>query len=98
MLHITQVIYLHPGPEAEQSFLEFESRVLPLMSNHGGELLLRLRPQKEQKIEGSLEPPFEVHLVSFPSEESLAAYLNDPERLKYLHLKEQAIREAVVYR
>ena len=67
------------------------------MSKYRGELLLRLRPRQEQKIEGSLEPPFEVHLVSFTSEEALTAYMKDGERLKYLHLKEQAIRDVKVY-
>ncbi len=98
MLHITQLIYLHPGPEAEKSFLEFESMVLPLMSKYGGELMLRIRPGRDQKIEGSLEPPYEIHIVSFPSEQALTAYLKDDERLKYLHLKEKAISEGMIFK
>lgn len=98
MLHITQLIYLHPGPEAEKSFLEFEAKVLPLMSKYGGELLLRIRPEKEQKIEGSMESPYEIHIVSFPSEQELTDYLKDDERLKQLHLKEKAISEGIIYK
>ncbi|MNL85334.1 hypothetical protein D3C87_2136100 [compost metagenome] len=42
-------------------------------------------------IEGELEAPYEVHLVSFESEADLAAYMTDQTREQYLYLKEESV-------
>jgi len=42
-------------------------------------------------IEGELEAPYEVHLVSFESETDLAAYMGDQTREQYLYLKEESV-------
>ena len=94
MLIVTQLIYVQPGEEA--AFLEFEDRVLPLLGAHGGELLLRLRP--EGRVGGTWETPYELHIVGFLDDASLEAFIADPERTRWLALKERAIRSAVVIR
>ena len=94
MLHLTQLIYIHEGQE--EAFLEFESKAIPLMKKHQGEMLLRVRPTDETLIEGSVETPYEIHYMTFPSESDLEDYLQDEERQKYLHLKDQSIRSTVL--
>ena len=90
MIYITQLIYLKEGQEAV--FEEFESIAIPTIPRYNGELLLRLRPDASAVIEAQKEPPYELHLVSFPAEEDFQRFMQDEERKKYLHLKEQSIR------
>lgn len=89
MVTITQFVYVKPGKE--EAFLQFESLVLPLIPQYNGKLLLRLRTSQEQLVEGELEAPYEVHLVSFESEADLAAYMSDQTREQNLYLKEESI-------
>ncbi len=96
MIVLTQVIYLKPGQE--DVFNEFESIALPAMEKYQGKLLMRIRPTAEQFIEGSMAPPHEIHLVSFPKEEDLMAFLQDKQRQEYLHLKEQSIETSLIYK
>lgn len=53
------------------AFEAYEAKVLALLEKHGGCLEARLR---------SLDRACETHLVSFPSQSSFDAYLNDPVR------------------
>ncbi|HLT75291.1 MAG TPA: hypothetical protein VKZ68_09395 [Ohtaekwangia sp.] len=93
MIHVVQLIYLHEGCEKE--FLEFEDHVLPLIDHFRGVLELRLRPSKSAWITGSRECPYEIHWVSFPGDQELRDYVNSPERLKWLELKEKSVRVSI---
>jgi hypothetical protein len=94
MLYVTQLIYLHPGKE--ETFHQFEAAVLPLLKKYEGELLLRLRPGAASVIAGSLEGPYEVHLIRFPNEAALSAYARDDEREQVLSLKNEAVRATLL--
>jgi uncharacterized protein (DUF1330 family) len=59
------------------AFNDYESKVLPLLANHGGVLQRRLRTD-----DGGTE----VHLVWFPSEAHFQSYRNDPERARHTAL------------
>jgi uncharacterized protein (DUF1330 family) len=96
MLYVTQLVYLHPGKD--DAFHEFEDTVLPLLTKYGGELLLRLRPSAESVVAGSLEAPYEVHLVRFPDDAALAAYARDDERERVLSLKKEAVRATLLWK
>lgn len=93
---LTQVIYLRPGQE--DLFHQFESVALPAITRYQGDLMMRLRPAPEQFIEGSMLPPYEVHLVSFPGEAEFKAFLMDDQRQKFLHLKEESIQSSLIYK
>src|SRR5688500_1671095 len=95
-LVLTQLLWIHPGQEA--AFLAFEDLVLPLLARHGGELLLRVRPDAASVVAGSLEPPYEIHLVRFPDEAGLRAYLQDEARTRALPLKEASVRSLLLFR
>jgi hypothetical protein len=93
-IYVTQVIYLHPGQE--EAFQQFEDVALPTLARYNGQLLLRIRPTKETFIGGSLENPYEMHLVVFATEEDLQGFMQDDTRKRFLHLKEQSIRSALL--
>ncbi len=93
MVTITQFVYVREGQEL--IFQEFESLVLPLLARYNGKLLLRLRTGREQLIDGELDAPYEIHLVSFESAADMAAYLADPLREEFLHLKEESVTSVI---
>ena len=94
MIFITQLIYIKSGQEAV--FNQFESIAIPTISKYNGRLLLRIRPSENTIIEQSIDVPYEVHLVEFNSDEDFKQFMQDEERKKFLHLKEQSIQAVVL--
>ena len=95
MIYRTQLIYIQDGQE--DVFDEFESLAIPIIRKYNGELVLRIRPDPDSLIEGTIELPYEVHLVSFQNQKDCDNFINDEERKSFLHLKEKSIREAIMY-
>ncbi len=94
MVYFTQLIYIKEGQESV--FFEFEDVAIPLIVKYNGRLLLRLRPSGESFIEHQIEKPFEIHFGEFDSDQDFQDFLKDEERKKFLHLKEQSIKSALV--
>lgn len=94
MIYITQLIYIKPGQE--EVFDTFEAIAIPLIARYRGELLLRVRPEASNLIEGSGRLPYEIHLVTFPTEQDFEAFAKDPERASFLHLKEASIERTLL--
>jgi uncharacterized protein (DUF1330 family) len=76
---LTQIVHIPADGVAD--FQQFESHVIPLMPRYGGALVSRFRGRDGE---------FEVHVVSFPSQEALDDYRADPERLAVLALLESS--------
>ena len=90
-IYLTQLIYIYK--EQEEAFSEFESHAIPIIAKYHGELIFRLRPEASTFIEtGSMEKPYEIHLLSFPNETAFNDFLADKDRKAFLHLKEQSIK------
>jgi uncharacterized protein (DUF1330 family) len=96
MIYITQLVYIIPGREA--AFETFEQVAIPLISRYNGRLLLRIRPDTSSFIEGETELPYEIHLVTFPSEKDFEDFGKDPERASMLHLKQASVDRIVLIR
>jgi uncharacterized protein (DUF1330 family) len=94
MITITQLIYIQEGQE--QTFDQFEAVAIPLISKYNGRLLLRVRPAESAVIEATMELPYEIHIVEFPGEEDVNAFMKDDTRRSFLHLKERSIKSAVL--
>lgn len=94
MTYITQLIYLKEGQE--EVFHQFENVAIPIIKKYNGRLLLRIRPDENSYIEYSIEKPYEVHLVEFKSEQDFKNFMQDDERKKFLHLKEQSIKASIL--
>ncbi len=90
MLYITQLIYIKEGQEI--IFDQFEDIAIPAISKYNGRLLFRLRPTENSFIEINIERPYEVHLVEFDTENDFLRFMQDEERKRFLHLKEQSIQ------
>ena len=69
-------LWIHPGQAA--AFEAFERDAVRIMVCHGGliDSAVRMDPG------GSGDPPFEVHVVSFPDRAAADSYASDPETLK----------------
>ena len=94
MLYITQLIYIKQGQE--NVFHQFEDVAIPTILKYNGQLLLRVRPAENTFIEANMEKPYEIHLVEFATENDLENFMNDEERKRFLHLKEQSINSVIL--
>ena len=94
MIYITQLIYIKEGQEAV--FHQFEDVAIPIIAKYNGRLLLRIRPDENGFIEADIERPYEVHIVEFDNESDFDNFKRDEERKKFLHLKEQSIKSAIM--
>ncbi|UXX79228.1 DUF1330 domain-containing protein [Reichenbachiella carrageenanivorans] len=96
MIFITQLIYIKPGKEAE--FHAFENQAIPLMGKYTGRLVQRLRPTQETYVAGEEKKPYEIHIVSFESEEKLQAFFKDDTRLQFKHLKDGSVESILMFK
>ena len=94
MIFITQLIYILEGQE--NVFNQFEDIAIPTILKYNGKLLLRVRPDESAIVEASLEKPYEIHLVEFATEKDFNNFMQDEERKKFLHLKEQSIKSVLL--
>lgn len=94
MIYITQLIFVKEGQEAK--FLEFEDYVIPLMEKYSGQVVYRVRPNQASFVDPKGELPYEIHFVSFDSEEQLQQYMQDNNRLQYTHLKDESVKSILL--
>jgi antibiotic biosynthesis monooxygenase (ABM) superfamily enzyme len=94
MIYYTQLIFIKPGCEAE--FLAFEDKVLPLLANHNGTLVYRIRPGASAFVESSEPLPYEIHLVTFTGKADFEAYKMDPKRLAFMEMKDRSVEKIVL--
>jgi len=94
MLYYTQLIYIQKDREAV--FHDFEDRVLPLLERHGGKLIYRVRPDEKSVITCEGEPPYELHLVAFKDRRGFETYRDDPDRTKYMQLKNESVARVLL--
>src|SRR3954449_1993722 len=83
-------VLLWAAPGEQQALVEYEDRVLRLLTAHQARVLTRVRA-----VEGQ---PNEVQLLEFPSEDALRAFLDDPTRVELAALRQRAIARTEVLR
>jgi uncharacterized protein (DUF1330 family) len=94
MIHVIQFIYIIPGKE--DIFDQFEAIAIPIIAKYNGRLLLRVRLGENSFIEHHMDKPYEIHFVEFDTLHNFENFLQDEERKKILHLKEQSIKASVM--
>lgn len=94
MIYFTQLIYIKQGKE--NIFNQFEDIAIPAILKYNGRLLLRVRPSENNFIEHHIEKPYEIHLVEFNTEHDFENFMQDEERKKFLHLKEESIKTVLL--
>ncbi len=82
------LLWASDGHAAE--LIEYEDQVLGLIPEHGGTVIQRVRSA------GTGADPFEVHILEFPSEQALDAYMKDDRRQALGSLRDQAIARTEV--
>ncbi len=65
---------------------------MQLIPAHGGQVLQRSRTNDAES------GPLEIHVLTFPSETALDAYMNDPRRAALTADRERAIARTAVHR
>lgn len=96
MIYITQLIYINQ--HQERVFEEFEKIAIPIISKYNGTMMLRIRPERSAVLESAIEQPYEVHLVSFETENDFKRFMGDEERKNYLHLKDQSVKSVFLFK
>ncbi|NJB83091.1 DUF1330 domain-containing protein [Wenyingzhuangia aestuarii] len=97
MIYLTVLLYVKKGKE--KVFVEYENAVLPILKEHNGVLIHRLRPLEENYIGTSTEEqPYEIHLISFASDQHFKAYLQDSKRASFDALKNESLRLSYIYK
>ena len=94
MIFFTQLIYIIEGQE--QVFDQFENMAIPAILKYNGRLLLRVRPTENTFIENNIDKPYEIHLVEFETQQDFNNFIQDEERKKFLHLKDQSIKASIL--
>jgi len=90
MIYLTMIIFLQKGKET--IFNEFEDFAIPLMSDYSGRVIYRIRPTEESLISCIGPAPYELHFISFDSENDFQHFLMDERRKAFMHLKEASIK------
>jgi len=94
MIFFTQLIYIIEGQE--QVFDQFENIAIPAILKYNGRLLLRVRPTENTFIENHIDKPYEIHLVEFETQQDFDNFIQNEERKKFLHLKDQSIKASIL--
>lgn len=89
---LTLCVLLWAREGAERQLVAYEDAVLQLVQTHGGRVLQRAR------TDGADNSPLEIHLLQFPSENALGAYMNDPRRAALAADRDLAIARTEVHR
>ena len=56
----------------------------------------KIRKSQAQELSSHIDKPYEIHLVEFETQQDFDNFMRDEERKKFLHLKDQSIKEAVL--
>jgi hypothetical protein len=80
----------------EDVFHEFEEKAIPILKDYNGKLLYRIRPTDDTFISSEGENPYEVHFLSFPSDEDFICFTRDKRRNEFLHLKEESVKSTLL--
>ena len=89
---VTLCVLLWARAGEEGALVAYEDAVLPLVATHGGRIVQRAR------TDGAGDAPLEIHLLQFPGEAALAAYMDDPQRAALASERERAIARTEVHR
>jgi len=85
-------VLLWAAPGCDDELVAYEDRVLPLIGEHGGRVVIRARSGGENG------EPLEVHLLEFPSSDSLDSYMSDERRIALAPERDRAIARTEIIR
>ncbi len=89
---VTLCVLLWARVGREHELSTYEDRVLAFLPDHGGRVLQRVGPV------GGVDEPAEVHLLQFPDEAALDAFLADERRTSLDAERDAALERSEVLR
>lgn len=92
---LTLIALLYVDSERLEEYERFERETSRIMARHGGRIERRVAVEPIPDATG--DTPHEVHVVTFPSAESFAAYRRDPDTTALSDLRNRAIRKTVLW-
>ncbi|GAA3587807.1 hypothetical protein Q4Q39_18285 [Flavivirga amylovorans] len=90
MVYLTVLLFVKEGKET--IFNEYESLILPIINDYSGTLIYRIRPTQDNFVSSEGELPYEIHVVSFATDQDFANFINDDKRKRFVNLKEDSIK------
>ena len=94
MIYLTVLLFIKEGKE--HIFKEYESLVLPIIYDYNGKLIYRIRPTHDSFINAEEEVPYEIHFISFETDEDFVNFINDDKRKRFVNLKEDSIKSTFI--
>ncbi len=94
MIYITVFIFIQEGKE--EVFHEYESLVLPILNEYNGKLLYRIRPNDDSFINSEGVLPYELHFISFNTNDDFLNFINDDKRKSFEKLKVDSIKSTFI--
>ncbi|WP_418276770.1 DUF1330 domain-containing protein [Isoptericola jiangsuensis] len=96
---ITLCVLLWAADGDGGTLADYESQVLALVPRHGGRVLHRVTnvAHTDDSAHGGVQPT-EVQLIEMPDEESLAAFMADPDRAARHDVRERAVVRTEILR
>lgn len=70
--------------------------MLPLLENHNGILLYRIRPDASAFIHSAEQIPYEVQIVTFGRKKDFEGYKIDSRRLSYMEMKDRSVENVIL--
>jgi len=90
-LYLTVLLYLKDGKQ--EQFYDYERRVKPVIESYGGQFEKVIKPTH---VVGDIPMPDEIHLLSFPSEQSFQSYRDDPALPEIAALRAEAVEQTII--
>jgi uncharacterized protein (DUF1330 family) len=94
VLMLCVLLWARDGQEV--ALAAYEDQVLQLVPAHGGRVVSRVRAVDGS--DGSVDDPYEVHVIEFPSDDALDAYMLDPRRTALAEERDAAIARTQLLR
>jgi hypothetical protein len=91
-LAVTLCVLLWARAGHADALIAYEDAVLQLVPDNGGRVRERVRS------DGADGAPLEIHVLEFPSDAALDAYMQDPQRAALADARDRAIERTEVYR
>jgi uncharacterized protein (DUF1330 family) len=89
---VTLCVLLWARAGQHDALVAYEDAVLQLVATHGGRVVQRAR------TDGADDAPLEIHLLHFPSQDALDAYMTDPARAAMAADRDRAVARTDVHR
>ena len=92
-IYFTILIYIKEGKE--ELFHSYEKQALPLIEKSGGRFELMMKPEA---VNGDLNLPDEIHVLSFDTEDGFNKYRQDPKSIELAPLRIESVSNAIFLR